>query len=78
MASTRMQYRLVQVIPIIPMGVTFIWSFFLHESSRWLAAQDRDEDARKSVSYYRAMDLNSDVVRADLAVHPALCVAGPR
>ena len=60
-----MQYRLVQVIPIIPMGVTWIWSFFLPESPRWLAAQDREEDARKSISYYRAMDENSETVRAE-------------
>ena len=66
MAPTRTQYRLVQVIPIIPMGVTFIWTFFLPDSPRWLAAQDRHEDAKKSMAYYRCADQDSEIVAAEM------------
>ena len=48
------------------MGLTFLGSFFLHESPRWLAAQDRDEDVRASLSHYRNMDVTSEPVVVEL------------
>ena len=50
---TRLQYRLVQSIPLILVGLAFIGSFSLKESPRWLAARDGSEEAQASLSYYR-------------------------
>lgn len=65
MAPTPTQFQLVQAIPLIPVGLAYCASFFLHESPRWLAAQDREEDARMSLSYYRGAAVDSDNVRAE-------------
>lgn len=40
-----MQYRLVQSIPLIPVGLAFIASFWLMDTPRWLASNDRSEEA---------------------------------
>lgn len=40
-----MQYRLVQSIPLIPVGLAFIVSFWLMDTPRWLASNDRSEEA---------------------------------
>ena len=45
MASTPEQYRLVQAIPLIPVGIAFLGSFFLQDTPRWLASNDRHEEA---------------------------------
>ena len=59
MEATRAQYRLVQAIPLIPVGVAFLGSFTLKESPRWLAAKDRHEEAQASLSYYRGTKTDS-------------------
>ncbi|CAG9949471.1 unnamed protein product [Clonostachys rosea f. rosea IK726] len=38
--SGRMQYRLVQAIPLIPVGLALVGSFFLSDTPRWLASKD--------------------------------------
>ena len=45
MSSTATQYRLVQAIPLIPVGFAFIASFFLSDSPRYLASKDRGDEA---------------------------------
>ena len=66
MAATRMQYRLVQAIPLIPVGMGWIGSWFLKESPRWLAAQDRNEEAIAVLSYYRGVDLHAESIRLEV------------
>jgi MFS family permease len=39
------QYRIVQIVPLIPTGFAFACSFFLTDTPRWLASQDRGEEA---------------------------------
>ena len=45
MSSTATQYRLVQAIPLIPVGFAFIASFFLSDTPRYLASKDRGDEA---------------------------------
>ena len=47
------QYRLVQSIPLIPVGIAFICSFFLSDTPRWLASKDRGDEALKVLSQLR-------------------------
>ena len=45
MSSTATQYRLVQAIPLIPVGFAFMASFFLSDTPRYLASKDRGDEA---------------------------------
>ncbi|CZR54056.1 probable transporter (major facilitator superfamily) [Phialocephala subalpina] len=45
MSVTATQYRLVQAIPLIPVGIAFIGSLFLNDTPRWLASKDRSDEA---------------------------------
>ncbi|KAH7323054.1 putative MFS quinate transporter [Stachybotrys elegans] len=42
---SRLQYRLVIAIPLVPVGLALIGSFFLSDTPRWLASRDRTEEA---------------------------------
>lgn len=53
MAPTRTQYRLVQAIPLVPVGLAFIGSWFIMDTPRWLVSQDRTAEAMKSLSRLR-------------------------
>lgn len=53
MAPTRTQYRLVQAIPLIPVGLAFIASYFMSDTPRWLASQDRPEEAQQALARLR-------------------------
>jgi len=53
MAPTRTQYRLVQAIPLIPVGICFLLSFFLPETPRYLASKERHDEARAVLARLR-------------------------
>ena len=53
MAVTSMQYRLVQSIPLIPVGIAFICSFFLSDTPRWLASKDHGDEALEVLAHLR-------------------------
>ncbi|KJZ76135.1 hypothetical protein HIM_04591 [Hirsutella minnesotensis 3608] len=53
MASTREQYRLVLAVPQIPVGLTLIASFFLHDTPRWLASKNRGKEALEALARLR-------------------------
>lgn len=53
MAPTRTQYRLVQAIPLIPVGIAFICSWWMDDTPRWLASQDRYEEALAALGRLR-------------------------
>ena len=67
MAATRAQYRLVQAIPLIPVGISFILSFFLTDTPRWLASKDNHEQARLVLSRLRNLPLDAPELRSELA-----------
>lgn len=53
MVSSTAQYRLVQGIPLIPVGFAFLGSLFLSDTPRWLASKDRDEEALAALTRLR-------------------------
>jgi hypothetical protein len=53
MAATRAQYRLVQAIPLIPVGAAFLGSLSLRDTPRWLCAKDRPDEAIASLARLR-------------------------
>lgn len=66
MAATRMQYRLVESIPLIPVGIAFCVSWFFKESPRWLVTRDRIPEAREVLARLRGLDVESPEVQAEL------------
>lgn len=60
-----MQYRLVQAIPLIPCGLAFIASFFLVDTPRWLASEDRTEEAMQALAKLRGRNHESDLSKDD-------------
>ena len=65
MAATRQQYRLVQAIPLIPTGIAFICSWWLNDTPRWLASQDRYDEAIASLARLRGSDSSDPSVREE-------------
>lgn len=57
MAATRAQYRLVQAIPLIPVGFAFLGSFFIMDTPRWLASKGRTDEAMRSLSRLRNLSV---------------------
>lgn len=58
----RAQYRLVQAIPLIPVGFALLCSLFLSDTPRWLASKDRDDEALASLTRLRGSDLDDPSV----------------
>ncbi|EFQ30371.1 uncharacterized protein GLRG_05515 [Colletotrichum graminicola M1.001] len=65
LAATRMQYRLVIAIPLIPTGLAFIASFFLDDTPRWLASQNRGEEALAALAKLRHADPSDRALAAE-------------
>jgi hypothetical protein len=55
MAPTAAQWRLVQAIPLIPVGLAFITSFYLTDTPRWLASKGRGEEALAVLTRLRCL-----------------------
>jgi hypothetical protein len=60
MVVSNVQYRLVQSIPLIPVGIAFICSFFLSDTPRWLASEDRGDEALQVLAHLRRSAKNDD------------------
>ncbi|KAK3616738.1 hypothetical protein LTR56_025771, partial [Elasticomyces elasticus] len=67
MASTPTQYRLVQAIPLIPVGIAFMCSFFLTDTPRYLASQDRFEEAIAALARLRGSNSSDPAVAEEFA-----------
>ena len=65
MAATRSQYRLVQAVPLMPVGLAFLASFFLTDTPRWLASEDRMEEATAALARLRNSDSATIELRID-------------
>ncbi|KIA75367.1 hypothetical protein HK57_00150 [Aspergillus ustus] len=59
MAFGSAQYRLVQAIPFIPVGIAFFSSFLLSDTPRWLASKDRDDEALVALTRLRGSESDS-------------------
>ncbi|KAH8812115.1 putative transporter [Xylogone sp. PMI_703] len=66
MAVTRTQYRLVESIPLIPVGIAFCLSWFFKESPRWLASRDRTAEALEVLTRLRGLDIDTPEVQNEL------------
>ncbi|PKY09203.1 general substrate transporter [Aspergillus campestris IBT 28561] len=53
MPSTRTQYRLVQSIPLIPVGLAFLASFHIPETPRYLLSKQLHDEARIALALLR-------------------------
>lgn len=65
MPDTREQYRLVQSIPLIPMGVAFICSFWLYETPRWLITRNRISEARQVLARLNGLSTDDPLLQAN-------------
>ncbi|KAM0278719.1 hypothetical protein ACHAQH_005013 [Verticillium albo-atrum] len=65
MASTPMQYRLVIALPLIPVGLALLASFFLSDTPRWLASQDHSEEALATLAKLRQAGHSDEAALAD-------------
>ena len=55
MAATRAQYRLVQAIPLIPVGIAFGLSFLCPETPRYLVSKLRHKEGREALARLRGL-----------------------
>lgn len=62
MAATPRQYRLVQAIPIIPVGIAFMASLILPETPRYLISRCRLDEGRCVLARLRGKDISSPEV----------------
>ena len=53
MAVSTAQYRIVQIVPLIPVGFAFFCSFWLTDTPRWLASKDRGDEALAALARLR-------------------------
>jgi hypothetical protein len=65
MAPNPSQYRLVQAIPLIPVGIAFIGSFFLRDTPRWLASKDRGDEALEALALLRRSGTNDHYLSSE-------------
>ncbi|KAJ5786627.1 uncharacterized protein N7503_011839 [Penicillium pulvis] len=65
MAATRTQYRLVQAIPLIPVGIVFILSFWCPETPRYLASKQRHDEAKQVLARLRGTTPDDESILAE-------------
>ncbi|OOQ87708.1 putative MFS quinate transporter [Penicillium brasilianum] len=65
MAATRTQYRLVQAIPLIPVGIAFGLSFLCPETPRYLVSQQRHKEGKEVLALLRGKSIDDESVEAE-------------
>jgi hypothetical protein len=68
MSPTPSQYRLVQSIPLIPVGAAFIASFCLPETPRYLISQHQPDEGRLVLARLRGKDVTSAEIKDEFSV----------
>lgn len=66
-ASSTKQWRIPVGIQLVPGGIMLAGLFFLRESPRWLAKNDRHDEALESLAYIRCTDIHDPEVIQELA-----------
>ncbi|KAH0373958.1 general substrate transporter, partial [Aureobasidium melanogenum] len=67
MAPTTMQWRVPVGLQLVPSGIMFCGLWFLKESPRWLAKNDRHDEALASLAYIRCVSTDDPEVLQELA-----------
>lgn len=67
MAPTTMQWRVPVGLQLVPSGIMFCGLWFLKESPRWLAKNDRHDEALASLAYIRCVPTDDPEVLQELA-----------
>lgn len=67
MPSTPAQYRVVIAVPLIPVGIALMISFFLNDTPRWLASKDRHEEALQALAKLRNRATDDPVLEKEFA-----------
>ncbi|KAF9885938.1 hypothetical protein FE257_012228 [Aspergillus nanangensis] len=65
MSPTRTQYRLVQAIPLIPVGLAFLTSYIAPETPRYLVSKQRHEEGRAILARLRGKDPSDPTISAE-------------
>ncbi|KKK15924.1 MFS quinate transporter, partial [Aspergillus ochraceoroseus] len=65
MAATSTQYRLVQSIPLIPVGIAFFASYALPESPRYLISRHHLDEGRRVLARLRGKDISDPDVEEE-------------
>ncbi|PLN86607.1 general substrate transporter [Aspergillus taichungensis] len=65
MSPTRTQYRLVQSIPLIPVGLAFLASFTIPETPRYLLSKQKHKEARASLALLRGRPTTDPSVESE-------------
>ncbi|KAJ4360066.1 uncharacterized protein N0V89_000625 [Didymosphaeria variabile] len=65
MAQARAQWQIVQMVPLIPMGICFFASFLIPESPRWLASRGRRQDCIASLARLRGISPDDQALRGE-------------
>ncbi|KAE8142574.1 general substrate transporter [Aspergillus pseudotamarii] len=68
MAPTRTQYRLVQAIPLIPVGLAMIASYIVPETPRYLVSKQKNDEGRAVLARLRGKDINDPELEAEFAL----------
>ncbi|KAJ6022820.1 uncharacterized protein N7446_013172 [Penicillium canescens] len=66
-APTTKQWRIPIGFQLVPGGLMMIGMFFLTESPRWLAKENRLDEALEALAYMRAESTTSPAVQAEMA-----------
>jgi hypothetical protein len=62
LAPTREQYRIVQSVPLIPVGIAFILTFWLSETPRWLISRHRAAEAQEVLARLQGVPADDPVL----------------
>lgn len=65
MAPGQEQYRVVLAIPLIPVGIALIASFFIQDTPRWLASKDRGEEALTVLARLRSAAISDPALKKE-------------
>lgn len=65
---TRIQYRLVQAIPLIPIGLAFIGTFFVPETPRYLISKQRHGEGREVLARLRGKAVEDPEVKDEFRI----------
>ena len=65
MAQSRAQWQIVQMIPLVPVGICFLASFLIPESPRWLASRGRQDECLAALARLRGLSVGDQTLLSE-------------